>query len=438
MRLRVSKVQIEKNMCLSYTYLVDFKEHLKDYLNEDEIEQLCASFGQKEHKGLILNVDKLSPEMFEKMFPNVKRHPVVKNAYLFDPDEYSFGKMIYHELGCYYIQDPSATLVSYFLDAKANMEVLDMCAAPGGKSISTSLLSEEKSLIYSNDLSSSRCSILLDNIERMGLKNVVVLNIDLSKIKNLENKFDAIILDAPCSGSGMFNKLEAMRDDWTFEKVKKASIIQKELIILAYSFLKEGGRLIYSTCSYSKLEDEDVINYLLSRSDAKLVPIKDYSGFYRSKEMKEAIHLFPHLFPGEGHFIALVEKPGNLLFKRKVEEYNSFRKGLDKGKYIIEYHFSLPFSPIMNLEKISIRPGLFTTYKKNGEEFVSYQYSHALNSNGSYPLNEDELKKYLHGETLSTDSKKQYKVVSFQGINVGPCYTKKGIIKNLYPKKLRH
>ncbi len=438
MRLRVSKVQIEKNMRLSYTYLVDFKEHLKDYLNEDEIEQLCASFGQKEHKGLVLNVDKLSPEMFEKMFPNVKRHPVVENAYLFDPDEYSFGKMIYHELGCYYIQDPSATLVSYFLDAKANMEVLDMCAAPGGKTISTSLLSEEKSLIYSNDLSSSRCSILLDNIERMGLKNVVVLNTDLSKIKNLENKFDAIILDAPCSGSGMFNKLEAMRDDWTFEKVKKASIIQKELIMLAYSFLKEGGRLIYSTCSYSKLEDEDVINHLLSHSSAKLVPIKDYPGFYRSKVMKEAIHLFPHLFPGEGHFIALVEKPGDLLPKRKVEEYHSFRKGLDKGKSIIEYHFSLPFSPIMNLEKISIRPGLFTTYKKNGEEFVSYQYSHALNSNGSYPLNEDELKKYLHGETLSTDSKKQYKVVSFEGINVGPCYTKKGIIKNLYPKKLRH
>ncbi len=416
---------------------MDFKEHLKDYLSAKEIDELCNSIGKKEHKGLILNTNKMSCVDFEKMFPNVKKHPLVPNAYLYDQDEYAFGKMIYHSLGCYYIQDPSATLVSYFLDVKENMEVLDMCAAPGGKTISYALFSKQKSVIYANDISSSRCSILLDNIERMGIKNVVILNKDLTKIKGLENKFDAIILDAPCSGSGMFNKLEAMKEDWTFEKVKKASIIQKELIVYAYSMLKEGGKLIYSTCSYSKLEDEDVVTHLLSNSDAKLICLPENSLFYRYKGMKEAIHLFPHLFPGEGHFIALIEKPGLSIIKEKKEEYHSIRKGLDKGNSVIEYHFSLPFAPIKALENVAIRVGLFTTYTKNGEEYVSYHYSHALDATNSYALNDDELKKYLHGETLITSLAKNYQTVSYKGNNVGPCYYKKGIIKNLYPKKLR-
>ena len=423
---------------LFYTLFVEFKEHLKDYLNDKEISDLCSSFNKKEHKGLLLNTEKLSCTDFEKMFPHVKKHPFVRNAYLFDQDEYPFGKMIYHTLGCYYIQDPSASLVSYFLDVKENMEVLDMCASPGGKTISASLLSNQKSLIYSNDLSSSRCSILLDNIERMGIKNVVILNNDLSKIKGLENKFDAIILDAPCSGSGMFNKLAEMQADWTYEKVKKASIIQKQLILLAYSFLKEGGKLIYSTCSYSKMEDEDVVNYLLLNSDAKLLSLPSSPLFYRSKDMKEAIHLFPHLFPGEGHFIALIEKPGNLILKNNREEYDSSRKGFDKGGANIEYHFSLPFAPIKQLEKIAIRPGLFTTYKKNGIDYYSYHYSHALKGNNSFLLNEDQLKKYLHGETLPLDADRNYNLVSYQGINVGPVYTKNKIIKNLYPKHLRN
>lgn len=417
---------------------MDFKEHLKSYLDNDEIDKLISSIGSKEHKGLYLNTKKLSCEQFKKMFPHVSAHPIVPNAFLYDQDEYQFGKMIYHDLGCYYIIDPSACLVSYFLSNKPALDVLDMCAAPGGKSIVYSLLKDEKCILYSNDLSHSRANILLENVERLGLGNVVITSLDLAKKNELQNRFDAIILDAPCSGSGMFNKLEAMRDDWTIEKVKKASIIQKQLILLAYSFLKEGGTMVYSTCSYSKEEDEDVVNYLLDNSDAVLEDIPDCPMFYRSSYMKKAIHLFPTHFVGEGHFIAMIKKPGNLLLRSSDSSYISSRSSKGKGKEMIKYNFLLPFSPIKELEKVSIRPGLLTNYEIGKNEFISYHYSHYLAANNAYELSDDELKKYMHGETININNGKNYNLVSYNNINIGPVKTSGSTLKNLYPKKLRY
>ncbi len=416
---------------------MEFNEHLATYLEEEEINKLISSIGNKEHKGLFLNTKKISAQEFKKMFPHVIAHPIVPNAFLFDQDEYQFGKMIYHDLGCYYIIDPSAVLVSYFLSTYPAKEVLDICAAPGGKSIVYSLLKDEKCALYSNDLSHSRANILLENIERIGLSNAVITSTDLSKVHSLANRFDAIILDAPCSGSGMFNKLEAMKEDWTFEKVKKASIIQKELIMLAYSYLKEGGTLIYSTCSYSKEEDEDVVNYLVDNTDAILEDIPDNSMFYRSKILNKTIHLFPHRYVGEGHYIAIIKKPGSLLLRKNIEPYFSSRISLGKGKEKIKYNFSLPFSPIKELENIAIRPGLFTTYQIANKEFISYHYSHFLSSITSYALSDEELKKYLHGEVLSFTDGQNYNIVSYQNINVGPVSSSGNSLKNLYPKKLR-
>jgi 16S rRNA C967 or C1407 C5-methylase (RsmB/RsmF family) len=143
---------------------MEFKEHLKKYLNEEDINSLTDSFDKKEHKGLILNPSKMSDEKFIKLFPNVKKHPIVPHAYLYDQDEYEMGKSIYHDLGSFYIQDPSASLVSYFLMPKECEQVLDMCAAPGGKSVQASMLMNQKGILYSNDLSFKRAEILLSNV----------------------------------------------------------------------------------------------------------------------------------------------------------------------------------------------------------------------------------------------------------------------------------
>ena len=414
---------------------MDFKEHLLKYLTSKEADELISSFSEKEHKGLILNPSKMSDETFISLFPHVKKHPFVEHAYLYDKDEYDFGKLIYHDLGCYYIQDPSASLVSYFLNPKENEYVLDMCAAPGGKCVQASMLMSQKGLVYANDLSFKRAEILLSNVERMGLGNVAVLSSDLSKIKGLENSFDKVILDAPCSGSGMFRRSIEMKDDWTYEKVVKQSIIQKELITLAYSLLKPGGTLVYSTCSYSFEEDEEVVKYLLDNKDAFLLDMPKSKMFYVSKE-NIGIHLFPHLFIGEGHYICLIKKPGQLALN-KVNPYTFKVSGNSKGNQKVTFSMSLPMEPIKKLHEIAFRKGLLISEETKDKIIYSYHYSHFVDASNSYELSDEELKKYLHGETLNILDNKKYSFVSYKGINVGPTNTVNRILKNLYPKGLR-
>jgi len=414
---------------------MEFKEHLRKYLDESTIDSLVDTFDKKEHKGVLLNTNKMSDEEFIKLFPNVKKHPIVKHAYLYDQDEYELGKNIYHDMGCYYIQDPSAMLVSYFLNPKEGETVLDMCAAPGGKSVQASLLMHNKGVLYANDISLKRANILLSNIERLGLSNVVVSALDLSKINNLNNRFDKIILDAPCSGSGMFRKLDEMKDDWTYEKVIKNSFIQKELILLGYQMLKEGGELIYSTCSYSYEEDEEVIKYLLDNTDAELTNLPQYDGFYRS-DLNKTIHLFPNKFIGEGHFIALIKKPGVLKNKKPNPVEINKRVKSKGGSEMIE-KYSLPDEPILDIAKYALRAGLFIDTTINHKTYISHHYSHFLDSVNSYELNDDELKRYIHGESLFIKDNKNYTTVSYKGYNIGAVNKVNNELKNLYPKGLR-
>ena len=417
---------------------MDFQKHLEKYLSKKEIDALVDSFLDKEQKGVLINENKLSNDKFVELFPNVIPHPVVPNGFLFDKDEYNLGKKVYHELGAYYIQDPSAMMVSYFLDPKPNQKVLDLCAAPGGKTVGASLMMHNKGIIYSNDLSRSRADVLLSNVERMGLGNVAVLSKDFSAFSDkLTNYFDAIILDAPCSGSGMFRKLETMKEDWTYEKVLKYAAIQKELILMSYSMLKEGGSLIYSTCSYSYEEDEEVIEYLLQNSDAKLEKIPSFEGEYRSKKYPETVHLFPSLFKGEGHYIAKITKPGKLS-ENDVEDIIISRKKLSKGNKPQIDKFELFSKPNELLTMYSLRPGLFISSKIGNDEIVSHHYSHYASSKDSIPLDKEELIKYLRGESLyKKDIPNGYHFVSYLGMNIGVIHNVNGTLKNLYPKGLR-
>ena len=417
---------------------MNFNEHLKKYLSDKEIDDLVSTFEGKEHKGLLLNENKMSKEVFETLFPNVRKHPIVPNGYLFEQDEYEFGKKIYHELGAYYIQDPSAMLVSYFLNPKPNQKILDLCAAPGGKSVQASLLLKNTGILYSNDLSKSRANILLSNVERMGLSNVIVSSLDWSKISDdFEEYFDGIILDAPCSGSGMFRKMDEMKSDWTYEKVLKNSAIQKGLILMCYKMLKPGGTLMYSTCSYSYEEDEEVIEFLQANSSAKLEYLPDFDGFTRSKKFIETIHLFPNKFVGEGHYIAKIIKPGTLS-ENRIENWQGTRivTSLNNKKEI--HTFSLPMTPHKTLEKLALRPGLFESIKSDNRITPSHHLSHAKKTYENIELSKEEIIKYLHGETIQKNSLSNgYYFVSYLGINLGVSHAINGTLKNLYPKGLR-
>lgn len=416
---------------------MDFETSLKKYLSESEIQKLIESFSKEEKKAIFFNQKKIKKDELLKLFPNLKPHPVVPNGFIYDKKEYDLGKKIYHELGAYYIQEPSAMLVPYFLNAKPNEIVLDLCAAPGGKSIYTALNMNNTGLLIANDISKSRANILLSNIERLGISNAVVTSYDFKEFyKDFPCFYDKIILDAPCSGSGMFRKSEEMKNDWTYEKVLKNSAIQKELILMCYSMLKEGGTLAYSTCSYSFEEDEEVIEHLLKNTDAYLINIPSFKGEFRSNKYKETVHLFPSHFEGEGHYIALIKKPGVLHSSKLSQNYIS-RLVKGKGKEQEKQEFLLSANLPKSFIENALRPGLFLNSKIGDKIIPSHHFARSLDSKNSIELTKEEVIKYIRGETLNKKCPNGFHFVSYRGMNIGVVYALNDVLKNYYPKGLR-
>lgn len=419
---------------------MEFKEHLKQYLSEKEIEDLLVSLNKDPLHGVLLNPQKMSDEKFLSLFPDVTRHPIVKHAFIYDKNKYDLGKSIYHMLGCFYLQEPSAMLPAYLLNASNDDLVLDMCAAPGGKTVQTSFLLNNKGLIIANDLSRSRASIIVENVERLGLGNVIITNNDLSLIhQKYLNKFDKIILDAPCSGSGMFRKEEKMEDDWSYGKVLKFAETQKQLISIAYEMLKPGGLLMYSTCSFSKEEDEDVISHLLTNSDAEIIELNNPL-YYKNKNEPLGVHLFPSIFPGEGHYLCLIKKPGIYPSNGQKESKNSNKYGLDFkeiynfGNFIFGLNHDFK-SKDFNILRLGVKVGELI---KNEIKY-DYHYAHYISSfDNEIELNEEEVNKYLKGETISKEINKGWILLKYQGIPLDLTKSDGRIVKNHLPKFLRN
>ena len=416
---------------------MNFEEHLNKYLNKSEIEQLIKSFNQKDKKALYLNKNKMNESDLLNLFPNIKKHPIVPNGYVYDKEEYELGKKIYHDFGCYYIQEPSAMIVAHLLEAKPTDIILDLCAAPGGKTIQTALKMENQGLIIANDLSKERANILLSNIERLGITNTVVTSLDFSKQSHkFQNFFDKIILDAPCSGSGMFRKSEEMKKDWSYEKVLKNAKTQKDLILIAYQMLKPGGTLIYSTCSYSFEEDEEVVKFLLNSTDAILENIPNFEGQYRCPNFEKTIHLFPSRFEGEGHYIALIKKPG-ILSENKFKEIQILRKNSTKSGINETSVFVLNHELPKGFEDLCLRPGLFLETRIGNKIIPSHHYSHAQNNLKILDIEKDDLIKYLSGNIFNANFDNGFYVVRYKKYNVGIAHVVNHIAKNFYPKGLR-
>ena len=432
------------NFAIIYNRFMDFLSHLKNSLPEDVALKLVDSFLLDDYHAVLLNTSKISDEQFLKEFPNVKKHPYVDHAYIYDKNEYPLGKHIYHELGYYYLQEPSAMVVSSLIDFNNDDIVLDLCAAPGGKSVQASLKMKGNGLIISNDLSSSRSLLISNNAERLGLRNILITNNDFSRIyQHYLNTFDKIILDAPCSGSGMFRKNNEMKEDWSINKVYKFKEIQKELITYAYKMLKPGGLLSYSTCSYSKEEDEDVIQYLLDNSDASISKIELKDG-YINPNSPLGIRLMPIFFTGEGQYICHITKPGTKK-DNKVDNTNRFTNLLVKSyqSYDAKKYgnslFSLPFNFDTRHLNV-IRYGVKIGEENKGIFKYDLHYAKSLNDKemDSIELNLEEAKLYLEGNQLNKKTnKKGYVLLTYLSNGIDIAKTDGEVIKNHYPKGLR-
>ena len=419
-----------------------FEEHLFCIFDKEEAQKLLDSLKLKQSHAVLLNLEKISKEQFLKEFPHVSPHPVVKHAFIYDKNEYELGKHLYHELGYYYLQEPSAMVVSSLIDFKETDLVLDMCAAPGGKSIQASFKMNNKGLIISNDLSYSRAGLISNNIERLGLKNIIITNNDMTKLNpKLVNLFDKIILDAPCSGSGMFRKDDAMIKDWSINKVYKFAEIQKILILNAYQMLKPGGVLSYSTCSYSNEEDEDVISYLLDNSDAQIKELGEIPGAFKCKH---GVKLMPSHFNGEGQYICQISKPGSgndYRYKNNNKHQNLLADSYENYdvKKVNDYLFASPINfevNGLNIYRYGVKIGEF---KKDIFRY-DLHYARTLKANemDNVELSIDEVKAYLEGNQLNKPNQfKGYVLLTYQNNPIDIAKSDKQVIKNYYPKGLR-
>ena len=421
---------------------MDFLTHLSSWLSPKEIDELNQALLEKESKhALLLNTNKMSEETFLKLYPNVIPHPIVKHAFIYDKNEYDFGKYIYHDLGSYYLQEPSAMSVAFLLGFENGEKVLDMCAAPGGKTIQASLLLNDTGFVISNDISKNRAGAILENIERLGIGNVIITNNDFSLIENqYNNYFDKIILDAPCSGSGMFRKQSEMKEDWSIQKVLKYAEIQKNLIKTCYKMLKPGGKMSYSTCSFSLEENEEVVESLLNFTDVKTINLENLNLFQYDKKPL-GYHFLPNKFPGEGQYICIIQKPGNHEISKDVLNKLNESKFYGIPKEFI-HQFGDTYFMLKSKEKFKklniIREGVkLGEINKNILKYDHHYASYIKSFPNELELTLQDALKYFEGNSLNIPFKKGFFLLKYNGLNIDIAKSDGNVIKNKFPKYLR-
>lgn len=284
---------------------IEFEKKMKAFLG-NEWEEFLYSYDNNRFQALRFNTLKVGKNksveeeiagIMDKLgIPMDKKVTWANDAYYYDEKKRP-GKHPYHEMGLYYIQEPSAMSAAALLAPKPGMRVLDLCAAPGGKSTQLATYLGDSGLLVSNEINTQRSRILSQNIERMGIKNAIVTNEDSFVLaSHFPGFFNAIQVDAPCSGEGMFRKLPEAIEQWSMENVAICAARQKEILDNAAVMLKPGGTIVYSTCTFSKEENEDVIEYFLERHP-------DFT-------LEEMERFWPHKVDGEGHFVAKLVRRG--------------------------------------------------------------------------------------------------------------------------------
>mgnify|MGYP000024249293 CR=1 FL=1 len=295
-----------------------FEEKMRALLG-DEFDEYIACYEEPRYYGMRVNTGKISVEEFEKICPfEIRKIPWIENGFYYDGDKVSPAKHPYYFAGLYYLQEPSAMTPANRLPVEPGDRVLDVCAAPGGKATELGAKLQGTGVLAANDLSSSRAKGLLKNLELFGIGNVLVLSEEPGKLVSyFEGYFDKILIDAPCSGEGMFRKDKKMVKAWEEHGPSFFSKIQKSIITQAAQMLRPGGMLLYSTCTFSPEENEQIIAWVLREfPEMQLIPMKGYEGFSEGRpdladgnpELKKCVRIWPHHMDGEGHFVALMQK----------------------------------------------------------------------------------------------------------------------------------
>ncbi len=297
-----------------------FLDKMHKLLDDTEYQELIAALNGQRQYGLRVNTLKISVEEMQKLLPNMSDIvPWTIDGFYLNGDD-TPGKHPYYHAGLYYIQEPSAMLPGQILGAQPGEKILDLCAAPGGKTVQIAAAMKGKGLLVSNDINTERVKALVKNIELCGVRNAIVLNESPERIaQKFEGYFDRVIIDAPCSGEGMFRKDESAARSWESFKCERCTKLQEPILQSADLLLKPGGTLVYSTCTFSPEEDEQMIErFITAHSQYELADIPKIVGIEGGRpkwadgdeNISHAARLWPHRVRGEGHFVAkLIKKP---------------------------------------------------------------------------------------------------------------------------------
>ena len=444
---------------------VEFENRMKILLG-DEFEDFKKSYDEPPVRAFRVNTDKISVEDFEKINPfPTSRIPYVENGFYFEYD--GIGNHPYHHAGMIYIQEPAAMVPVESIDIEPTWKVLDLCAAPGGKSSQIKNKLGENGILISNEIVPSRCKILTGNMERMGFKNTVTTCMHPQKLSKIfSSTFDMIMVDAPCSGEGMFRKEEIAIDEWSPENVKMCAERQSEILDCAVKMLKSGGYIVYSTCTFSLEENEMTVDAFLDRHpEFEIVPTTErvrentsdgisFDGC-RCDNIHYARRCYPHKTKGEGQFVAVLHntnenytgKQAPLTSKDKIDKVvidflNDTLVDYDKSNVIMYNGNPVYFTPDFSVGKgTAFSCGVTIGEIRKNYIQPHHQFFMALGTDFKRKIelsaNSDEIKKYLHGEEFETDCKNGWAVVMVDGCTVGGVKVSNGRAKNHYPKGLR-
>lgn len=456
---------------------VAFVDKMKVLL-QDEFPAFLASYAEPRYYGLRLNTLKVTVEKFLFMAPfQLSEIPWVKEGFYYTEGERP-GKHPYYNAGLYYIQEPSAMAPVELLNIQHGDKVLDLCAAPGGKSTQIAAKLQQTGVLVVNDNHRERIKPLVKNLELFGVRNAVVLNEMPNRLMPVfRDYFDKILVDVPCSGEGMFRKEEEMVKQWDIHSAEKYAAMQRDILKSAGQMLAPGGRLVYSTCTFSTEENEETIaQFIQESSDFSIVPIEAEHGFKPSAD--GTARLWPHLIKGEGHYLAVLQRKGEkggtpVMEERIPQERTSSSKNtvrpveIDLTPYrlfcqeqlLLEMpgveklygeHLYLMPKGLPELDGIKvIKPGWYMGAVRKNRFEPAHALAMGLRAEEAVRVlqlntNDNEAIRYLKGETLIVDEArivrkhgdvplKGHCLICIAGFPVGWGKWQEGMIKNEYP-----
>ena len=464
----------------------DFLSQMRQLLSDDEYERFVRSMGEKPFRGLRVNTLKCEPEKLKKFIPYIQeKTPFCQYGY-YIPDEASgIGDEPFHHAGAFYVQEPSASSAVTVLDVQKGDRVLDLCAAPGGKSTQIAAELGGTGLLWSNEIVKSRANILLSNIERMGVPNAVVSNCHPDILcGRLSGYFDKVLADAPCSGEGMFRRDPGAVKSYMNYGPKVCVPLQESILEAADKCLKEGGSIVYSTCTFCADEDENQIKRFIERHPEYHVKAHpEIEGVTHGGEdsiLPGSMRIWPHLSDGDGHFCVHIVKgeekelksASDLLITGEVRSKDKNveaamnvldevlsdkgREDILKGAFISHGTgiFRMTFDEKLFKGLKVVKTGLYVgdiKPLKSGKKVFEPSNSIALaldrteirdDSYLALSRGDDRLLKYLRGETISVSPEDGLKasgtiLVGIGDYPLGFAKINGQTAKNMYPKAWR-